>query len=136
MAWDLEVNIDEALADLDAIDRQVPAQVESYLAVTAHRYQAQATSQTPVGPARPKRRPLVTGWQTRQRGPFRFHVVNVRPHAHLVEAGFTHVSGRPVSGIRTFVPLAQAMRETLARDLERAVGPNLRGSLRVLEVVP
>ena len=54
------------------------------------------------------------------------------PHAHLVEFGFDHVSGRRVEGTRRFVPLAQTIRQDLVRDLSRVVGPDFRGRLRAM----
>lgn len=134
--FDLVFDVDAVYADLDEVDRVVPRQVQSYLQVTASRFESRARATTPVGPPRRGRRPLSTGWQTRQRGPFQFHVVNVRPHAHLVERGFTHVSGRQVPGRRVWIPLAQQLRGDMVRDLTRVVGPNFSGRLRAMERVP
>lgn len=134
MRFGLTFDVDAVFADLDEMDRQVPRQVQGYLQVTANRYQSQARAITPVGKPKPKRRPMISGWSVRQRGPFRFHVVNTRPHAHLVERGFTHVSGRQVQGIQRLIPLAQSMRNEMVRDMTRIIGPNFGGRLRALEM--
>jgi len=131
----LTVDVDAVLADLDEVDRVVPRQVQAQVKASAARYETEARAATPIGPPRRGRRPMSTGWQTRQRGPFMFHVVNTRPHAHLVERGFSHVSGRRVNGINTLIPLAQRVREDMVRDLSRLVGPDFQGRLRALEAV-
>lgn len=132
--FDLDLNLEAAFLDLDEIDRVLAQQVQAELHSTATRYLHRATTITPVGRPRRGRKPLMTGWSIRRPGPFRFHVVNVRPHAHLVEFGFSHVSGRQVPGTTRFIPLAQTLRADLVRQLTRVVGPDFGGRLRALEV--
>lgn len=130
----LTIDIEAVLADLDEIERVVPRQTQNIVQATATRYRTRVDAVTPVGPPRRGRRALRTGWQVRVAGPFRYHVVNTRPHAHLVESGFNHVSGRRVQGIDAFIPLAQRERTAMVGELAQVIGPRFQGRLRALQV--
>lgn len=134
--FDINLNVADVFADLDEIDRVIPQQVQDHLGRTAQQYMSRARAITPIGKPRKGRRSLVSGWSVSQRGLFSFHVVNRRPHAHLVARGFTHVGGKQVAATAPFIPLAQEMRADMVRDLTRVVGPGFRGRLRALEMSP
>lgn len=132
----IDINIADALLDLDTIDTVVLAQTSVIVKRAGEKYLAAARAATPVGKRdRPGRKPLSTGWQHRVKDPLRVHVVNIRPHAHLAAMGFEHVGGKTIAPWVPWIKEAIQIREAMVTDLTQLLGPSFPARLRALEMV-
>lgn len=132
----IDINIADALADLDTIDATVLAQTAVIIAKAATTYETRARATTPVGKAKKRdSQRLSTGWQRRVKDPYRVYVVNIRPHAHLAAMGWEHVGGEHLAPFVPWIKEAIQIREAMVDDLTRLLGPAFPARLRALEMV-
>jgi hypothetical protein len=144
MRLNFALSLAPALADLDTVEDAVTLGMNESAARAAKQYAEEARATTPVSGLRKRRfgayAPLRSGWLVRQprwtTSGVIHQVVNTRPHAHLFERGYQHVSGRRVEGRHRFIPLAQRIRAAMVREQEALLGPSLNGRLRALQVTP
>ena len=132
----IDTNLADVLFDLDTIDATVLAQTQVIVRRAGEKYLAAARATTPVGTRnRAGRKPLSTGWQHRVKDPFRVHVVNIRPHAHLAAAGFEHVNGKEIAPWVPWMKEAIRIRAEMVDELTALLGPNFPARLRAMEAV-
>ena len=132
----IDTNLADVLFDLDTIDAVVLAQTQRIVKRAGERYLSVAQQTTPIGNRnRAGRKPLSTGWQHRVKDPFRVHVVNIRPHAHLAAAGFEHVGGDEIAPWVPWMKEAIRIRAEMVDELTALLGPNFPARLRAMEAV-
>jgi len=132
----ININIGDALQDLDTIDAVVFAQTQQIVQKAGLTYEARALASTPVGKGKKRdNQRLSTGWQRRVKDPLRVHVVNIRPHAHLAALGWEHVGGKTIPPFVPWIKDAITIREAMVDELTTLLGPGFPARLRALEMV-
>lgn len=134
----LTVNVADAMADLDTIDRVVESQTQQIVQRAATKLEARVTATTPIGKAKKRAgQRLSTGWVRRERmerGNPHIALANTRPHAHLAAEGFEHVGGKHVAAFVPWIADAVRVRGEMVDELGQMVDGGLPVSLRALEV--
>lgn len=133
----LDLNLDDVYADLQAIDLALAGQAQRLILAAARQYEAKGKASTPVSTVKKAgHQRLSTGWRLRLMTPYRVHVVNIRPHAHLAAEGWDHVGGKHVPPFVSWIPAAMAVREQMVDQLTQLVQGAGLPRLRALEVTP